>query len=118
MGAPILDLWWPLPSWVSSRRGFNSDIRMKDPNDNVDQPHGMLLRAEHYKTRDDDSELMTKAEVARLIRKTPRTVEKWMRDGVLPHMKIGASVLFSRLVVLSHLKQRFGVIHKAHEVAD
>ena len=39
-------------------------------------------------------EFINKAEVARRLRKQVRTVDNWMRSGVLPYYKIGRSVVF------------------------
>ena len=56
---------------------------------------------------------MVKAEVAALLRKTPKTVERWMARGIIPYIKIGkgkrASVLFKRDVIESSLEACFGV---------
>jgi excisionase family DNA binding protein len=50
--------------------------------------------------------LLTKKEVAVLIRKSVRTVESWMKQGLLPHMKLaGRSVLFDREVILANLSK-------------
>ena len=56
---------------------------------------------------------ISKAEVARRLGKTARTVEQWMRRGVIPYIKIGkgrrASVLFKWTDIETHLKANFGV---------
>ena len=39
-------------------------------------------------------EYISKAEVARRLRKRVRTVDNWMRLGILPYYKIGRSVAF------------------------
>jgi len=41
-------------------------------------------------------ELMTVSEVARSIRRTPGTVYRWAREGFIPHVRLGRSVLFRR----------------------
>lgn len=55
---------------------------------------------------------LVKREVAARLRKEPRTIERWMRQGILPHRKIGtgrrATVLFSWSEVEAALKSRFG----------
>lgn len=60
---------------------------------------------------------LLKNEVAARLRKTPRTVELWMRDGIIPFIKLGkgkrATVLFSWPQVQAHLAQKFGVCGRA-----
>jgi len=55
---------------------------------------------------------LVKREIAARLRKEPRTIERWMRQGILPHRKIGtgrrATVLFSWSEVEAALKSRFG----------
>ena len=53
--------------------------------------------------------LITKAEVARRLKKTPRTVEYWQKKGIIPFVKVNQSVLFNWPVVVKHLETRFGV---------
>lgn len=38
--------------------------------------------------------LQTKRELAVRLRRSPRTVDLWMRQGKLPYLKIGKTVLF------------------------
>jgi excisionase family DNA binding protein len=56
---------------------------------------------------------LKKSEVAARLRKQPRTIERWMREGIIPFLKIGkgrrATVLFKWPDVESSLKARFGV---------
>ena len=49
--------------------------------------------------------LLTKAEVAKLIRKSTRTVEHWVNAGYLSSIRISHSVLFDREQVLEDLKR-------------
>jgi len=55
---------------------------------------------------------LVKREVAARLRKEPRTIERWMRQGILPYRKLGkgrrATVLFSWPEVEATLKARFG----------
>ncbi len=37
---------------------------------------------------------LKKHEVAQLLNKSVRTVEHWMRDGILPYFKLGRTVRF------------------------
>lgn len=68
---------------------------------------------EHSEKTGAQNPYMLKTEVAALIRKTPRTVEAWMKAGVLPYIKIGkgrrATVLFRRADIDAHLTANFGV---------
>ena len=56
---------------------------------------------------------ISKAEVARRLGKTARTVEQWMRRGIIPYLKIGkgrrATVLFKWADIEVHLKTNYGV---------
>lgn len=49
--------------------------------------------------------LLTKAEVAMLIRKSQRTVEHWVNAGYLSCIRISHSVLFDREQVIADLKR-------------
>lgn len=55
-------------------------------------------------------EFITKDEVARRLRKTPRTIEKWQSTGVIPFIKIGTTVLYNWPDLGDHLQQHFRVI--------
>jgi len=56
---------------------------------------------------------LTKREVAKRLRKTVRTIERWMRLGFLPHVKIGrgkrATVIFDWPDIQASLHARFRV---------
>ena len=47
--------------------------------------------------------LLTTPEVAIKLRRSRRTVEAWMREGKLPYLKIGKTVLFRWRDVLEKL---------------
>jgi hypothetical protein len=49
--------------------------------------------------------LLLKRELAVKIRRSPRTVDLWMRQGKLPYLKIGKTVLFRWSDVLEKLGQ-------------
>ena len=55
---------------------------------------------------------LLKGEVAARLRKTPATVEIWMRQGIIPYVKLGrgrrATVLFKWPEIEASLKARFG----------
>ncbi len=54
-------------------------------------------------------ELLTKGQLSDHIGVTPRTVESWMRDGLLPYIKIRRSVRFDlQHRVMRALKTRHG----------
>jgi hypothetical protein len=48
--------------------------------------------------------LLTKKDLAIKVRKSPRTIDCWMRSGRLPYLKIGKSILFDWDDVLAKLK--------------
>jgi hypothetical protein len=47
--------------------------------------------------------LLIKRELAVRLRRSPRTVDLWMRQGKLPYLKVGKSVLFRWPDVLEKL---------------
>ncbi|MBL9169899.1 MAG: helix-turn-helix domain-containing protein [Verrucomicrobiales bacterium] len=51
------------------------------------------------------SRLLTKTEVAKLIRKSTRTVEHWVNAGYLSSIRISHSVLFDYDQVIADLKK-------------
>jgi excisionase family DNA binding protein len=51
-------------------------------------------------------DLLTIAEVARLLRHHPKTIERWARTGRLPCYRVGGRVLFSRGDILQWLAER------------
>jgi predicted DNA-binding transcriptional regulator AlpA len=65
------------------------------------------------KTQDTTEGYITKPEVAQRMQKTPRTIERWMIDGILPYIKIGkgkrASVLFRWSDIQAHFEAKFAV---------
>ena len=52
---------------------------------------------------------ITKDEVARRMKKTTRTVEKWQKRGIIPFVKCGHAVLFDWADVQRHLEANFRV---------
>lgn len=55
---------------------------------------------------------ITKPEVARRVEKTVRTVDGWMRSGLLPYYKIGRSVVFKWSEVEAHLAANYRVCRR------
>ena len=52
-----------------------------------------------------ESPLLTKTEVAKLVRKSTRTVEHWVNSGFISCIRISHSVLFDRRQLLEDLKR-------------
>jgi predicted site-specific integrase-resolvase len=56
---------------------------------------------------------LLKSEVAERCRKKPRTIERWMRTGIIPYIKLGkgrrATVLFKWAEVEKSLQRAFGI---------
>ena len=50
-----------------------------------------------------------KAEVARRLGKTPRTVEVWSKKGYLPFVKVGRSCLYRWADIQARLLENHGV---------
>lgn len=55
---------------------------------------------------------ITKNEVARRLGKTLRTVDNWMKRGILPYYKIGRSVVFKWSDVEATLAQTCRVVRR------
>lgn len=69
------------------------------------RPSGAL--AARYRTP-----LLTKADLARVMKVSVRTVERWMQDG-LPTRSVGGNTRFNRAETSSWIRARFGI-----DVAD
>jgi excisionase family DNA binding protein len=50
--------------------------------------------------------LLKKPEVAEMFQVTERTIEIWVRDGLLPAFRIGRSVRFDREEIMKHMRAR------------
>ena len=57
-----------------------------------------------------DDELLTKAEIAKRLKKDQTTIDNWMRRGILPYYKLGRTVAFRWSDVLRHFEAHFRVI--------
>ena len=53
-----------------------------------------------------------KAEVAGRLGKKPRTVDAWMKRGILPFYKVGHSVMFRWSEVQDHLARTYKVCRR------
>lgn len=53
--------------------------------------------------------LLSKREMAAHLRKSTRTLDEWMRLGLIPHLKISRTVLFDLDEVLAHLRRHHRV---------
>ncbi len=58
---------------------------------------------------------ISKPEVAKRLNKTLRTVDNWMKRGLLPYFKIGRSVAFKWSDVETHLAQHCRVCRRVTE---
>jgi excisionase family DNA binding protein len=50
--------------------------------------------------------LLTLAETAQHLRRHPKTVERWAREGKIPYYRIGGRVMFDRGDVLQWVAER------------
>ena len=55
-------------------------------------------------------EWLTRREIAARLKKTPRTIDSYVRKGFLPHIKVGRTVMFRWPDVEKHLIEHFGVL--------
>jgi excisionase family DNA binding protein len=51
-----------------------------------------------------EAEFLTKREVAAMLRVSPRTLDTWLQRGLVPHIRLGRSVRFSRASLTRHLE--------------
>ncbi len=58
---------------------------------------------------------ITKAEVAKRLKKTPRTIEYWQKKGIIPFVKVNQSVLFNWADVQRHLEANYRVCNPVSE---
>lgn len=54
--------------------------------------------------------LLDKRGAAELLQCTTRTLENYMRDGLVPYLKLGRTVKFNRDDVISHLQENCRVV--------
>ena len=57
-------------------------------------------------------ELITKKDVAGLTSKDVRTIDNWMRKGILPYYKCGRTVMFRWSDVQAHLDANFRICRR------
>jgi excisionase family DNA binding protein len=55
---------------------------------------------------------LTKREIAQRLRKEPRTIDNWMRRGILPYYKLGRTVAFKWSDVQAHLDTNYRVCRR------
>ena len=63
-------------------------------------------------------EFINKAEVARRLRKKLRTIDNWMKRGILPYYKMGRSVSFKWSDVQAHLDSNYRVCGRGRPVSN
>jgi len=66
---------------------------------------GMSNMTKHNKTRDAASELITKTELAKRLKLCTRKIELMVNCGEIPVVRIGSSVRFNWLKVLTALEE-------------
>jgi len=63
-------------------------------------------------------EFINKAEVARRLKKKLRTIDNWMKRGILPYYKMGRSVSFKWSDVQAHLDSNYRVCRRTRPLAN
>ena len=71
----------------------------------MDNPAKMAIPAETLSPKLQFEEFINKKELARRIKRSPRTIGAWMRNGTLPYYKVGAAVLFKYSEVEEHIRK-------------
>src|SRR5689334_20536363 len=54
-------------------------------------------------------EFLSKRELAQRLKGAVRTIERWQRQGIIPYVKCGHSVMFNWPDVVAHLEKNFRV---------
>ena len=67
------------------------------------------MNTEPLNTEKQEEGYIAKPEVARRLKKTIRTVDNWMKKGILPYYKLGRTVAFRWNEIEAHLKANFRV---------
>jgi len=49
---------------------------------------------------------LKKPEVAKMFRVSERTIEIWVRNGIIPAFRLGRTIRFDRDAILEHLRQQ------------
>lgn len=58
---------------------------------------------------DGSDELLTPEDMAKRLKVSERTIERWQHDGTLPFLRLGQTVRFHWPAVLAHLLEHFTV---------
>ena len=61
----------------------------------------------------DGDKFLTTEEVAELLQVCPRTIERWVKRGLLPVLKIGSLVRYRMEDVINHLNKKCRVVRRA-----
>lgn len=61
-------------------------------------------------------EYLSKREIAHRLKKETRTIDNWMRRGILPYYKFGRTVAFRWSDVQAHLDANFRVCLKSRSL--
>ena len=63
------------------------------------------MKKNEYISARDAEQLMTKAELAKRLRRSTRTIEIWSNEGRIPKIKVAHAVYYSWPDVVSAMKQ-------------
>ncbi len=63
----------------------------------------------------ESDEFLTKKELAARLKINVRTIERWQRDGEVPHYKFRNVVLFHWPELLTHLKAKYRVASRGEQ---
>ena len=71
------------------------------------------MNTENVETEKQEEGFIYKPEVARRLNKDIRTIDNWMKKGILPYYKLGRTVAFRWSEILAHTKANFRVCSQA-----
>jgi excisionase family DNA binding protein len=84
---------------MSNSRHAGSEIN------NVPTAHGQPPSADVNERPADSYGLVTKPDVAKYLKVTVRTVDAWMKKGIIPYKKLARSVRFDLERVKAHIEE-------------
>lgn len=58
--------------------------------------------------------LLTKKELAVILKASIPSIDRWMKSGKIPYIKVGRKVLFNQETVIEHLNEKCSITQSVH----
>lgn len=58
--------------------------------------------------------LLTKKELAVILKASIPSIDRWMKTGKIPYIKVGRKVLFNQETVMEHLNEKYSITQSVH----